>query len=388
LRSVGRIAEPRLPETAKSLLEKLIRFDSVNPSLDPNGGGERAIGEYIVAFCRDNEIDCQVQDVEGERRNVLASVRGSGPDTLLFVAHMDTVPAQGWSRSPFEPHSAGSRLYGRGSCDTKASLAVMLSALNSIKREQPRATIVVAGSVDEEFQKKGARALATITPRFSAAIVGEPTDLEMVVAHKGSVRWRIETTGRAAHSSIPETGLNAIEAMAEVVIALKRLNEDLRQRPTPLTGPPTLTVSLVEGGSDICTVPARCVISLDRRLVPGESPAAALHEVDVVLDALKASNPHLQVKSILPAREDHPVSGAMTTRLAEVTQDACRRFGGTGEPRGVPYGTDASQLSAAGIPCIIIGPGSIEQAHTIDEYVEVAQLDKAFEIYRSIMLAY
>ena len=377
-----------MPETAKSLLEKLIRFDSVNPSLDSNGGGERAIAEYIVEFCRDNDIDCRLQDVEGERRNVLASVQGSGHETLLFVAHLDTVPARGWSRNPFEPYSVKNRLYGRGSCDTKASLAVMLSALNSIKREQPRATIVVAGSVDEEYRKKGAHALGMIEPRFSGAVVGEPTDLEMVVAHKGSVRWRIETTGRAAHTSVPENGLNAIEAMAEVVISLKRLNEDLRKRPAPLTGPPTLTVSLIEGGSDICTVPARCVISLDRRLVPGESPAAAMHEVNVVLDALKLSDPHLQVKSIMPPTEDFPVSGAMATRLAEVTQRACQRLGGTGEPRGVPYGTDASQLSAAGIPCIILGPGSIEQAHTIDEYVDVAQLDKAFEIYRSIMLTY
>jgi acetylornithine deacetylase len=306
----------------------------------------------------------------------------------LFVAHMDTVPARGWPRDPFEPYSVENRLYGRGSCDTKASLAVMLAALNSIKRGQPRATIVVAGSIDEEYRKMGARALGMIEPRFSGAVVGEPTDLEMVVAHKGSVRWRIETTGRAAHTSIPEYGLNAIEAMAEVVMSLKRLNEDLGKRPAPLTGPPTLTVSLIEGGSDICTVPARCVISLDRRLVPGESPVSALHEVDVVLDALKLSNPYLQVKSIMPPTEDFPVSGALATRLAEVTQHACQRLGGTGEPRGVPYGTDASILSAAGIPCIIIGPGSIEQAHTNDEYVDVAQLDKAFEIYRSIMLTY
>jgi len=377
-----------LPKTAKSLLEKLIQFDSVNPSLDSNGGGERAIGEYIVEFCRDNDIDCRLQDVEGERRNVLASVRGTGDEILLFVAHLDTVPARGWARNPFEPYSAESRLYGRGSCDTKASLAVMLSALNSIKREQPRATIVVAGSVDEEYRKMGARALGTIEPRFSGAIVGEPTNLEMVVAHKGSVRWRIETIGRAAHTSIPENGLNAIEAMAEVVISLRRLNEDLRKRPTPLTGPPTLTVSLIEGGSDICTVPARCIISVDRRLVPGESPATALDEVNVVLDHLKSSNPHIQVRSIMPPTEDFPVSGAMATRLAEITQRACQRLGGTGEPRGVPYGTDASQLSAAGIPCIILGPGSIEQAHTINEFVEVAQLDKAFEIYRSIMLTY
>ena len=377
-----------MPVSAKSLLEELIRFDSVNPSLDEQGGGERAIGEYITEFCRERGVACHFQDVVGDRRNVMASVAGSGDEKLLFVAHMDTVPANGWKRNPFEPYEIEGRLYGRGSCDTKASLAVMLAALESIKLEKPRATIVVAGSVDEEFRKMGARALGSVDPRFNGAIVGEPTNLEMVVAHKGSVRWRIKTTGRAAHSSIPETGINAIEAMAEVVMVLKKLNQDLATRVTPLTGPPTLTVSLIEGGTDICTVPANCVISVDRRLVPGESPAAAVREVNEALDRLRIANPKLDVGSILPTTDDFPVGGAMSTRLAEVTQRACREHAGTGEPRGVPYGTDASELSVAGIPCVIIGPGSIEQAHTIDEFVEIAQLDKAFAIYRSIMLNY
>jgi acetylornithine deacetylase len=208
----------------------------------------------------------------------------------------------------------------------------------------------------------------------------------MVVAHKGSARWKIETTGQAAHTSMPEKGLNAIEAMAEVILALKELNADLRKRPVPLTGAPSLTTSLIEGGSDICTVPARCVVSVDRRIVPGETPSGALQEVEEVLTTLR--NRGAKVRSILPALEDFPVSGVADTRLAEVTQIACQKFAGTGEPRGVPYGTDASELSAAGIPCVIIGPGSIEQAHTVDEFVDIGQLEKAFEIYRSIMLSY
>lgn len=377
-----------MPQSVQSLLEQLIRFDSVNPSLDPNGGSEYAIGKFVAEFCRERNIDCRLQDVDGERRNVLASVPGSGEDKLLFVAHLDTVPARDWANDPFAPVARNNKLYGRGACDTKASLAVMLTALDAIKKERPRATIVVAGSVDEEFRKKGARALGAITPRFTAAVVGEPTDLEMVVAHKGSVRWQIETIGRAAHTSMPENGENAIDAMAEVILALKELNADLRRRPVPLTGSPSLTVSIIEGGTDVCTVPSRCVVSVDRRLVPGETPSGALQEVEEILADLRARNPIIRVRSILPAREDFPVSGAASSRLAEVTQQACRKFAGTGEPCGVPYGTDASELSAAGIPCVIVGPGSIEQAHTVDEFVEIAQLHKAFEIYRSIMLSY
>jgi acetylornithine deacetylase/succinyl-diaminopimelate desuccinylase family protein len=377
-----------VPEAVTSLLERLIRFDSVNPSLDPSGGGESAIGAYIADFCRERDIVCRLQDVNGERRNVLASVAGSGEESLLFVAHLDTVPARDWTRNPFEPYAIDSKLYGRGACDTKASLAVMLGALDSIKRERPRATIVVAGSIDEEYRKRGAHALGQIEPRFAGAVVGEPTDLEMVVAHKGSVRWQIETSGRAAHSSMPETGVNAIEAMAEVILRLKQLNTELRKRPDQLTGPPSLTVSLIEGGTDICTVPERCVISVDRRLVPGEVPSVAFEEVNAILQELMAKDRAIKARPVAPPIEDLPLSAAKETRLIEIAQKACARFAGTGEPRGVTYGTDASVLSAAGIPCVILGPGSIKQAHTVDEYIELAQLDMAFEIYRNIMLTY
>jgi acetylornithine deacetylase/succinyl-diaminopimelate desuccinylase family protein len=377
-----------LPTSTQALLESLVRIDSVNPSLDPAGGGEKAIGDFVAEFCRERGIEFSFQDVEGERRNVLAWVPGSGDDKLLFVAHMDTVPVQGWSRNPVEPAIIQNRLYGRGACDTKASLVGMLLALGSIKRERPRATIVVAGSVDEEHRKKGARALAQIKPLFTGAVIGEPTDLEVVVAHKGSVRWQIETIGRAAHTSMPENGENAIAAMAEVLLALKKLGDDLRTRPTQLTGAPSLTVSLIEGGTDICTVPPRCVISIDRRLVPGETAATALQQVETTLSSVMSKHANIVARSILAAAEDPPVSGVASTHLAEVVRRACGRYAGTGEFKGVPYGTDASQLSAAGIPCIIVGPGSIEQAHTVDEFVDLSQLDKAFEIYRSIMLEY
>lgn len=372
--------------SAKALLESVVRIDSVNPSLDPAGAGEKAMGGFVADFCRERNIEFAFQDVEGERRNILAWVPGTSDEKLLFVAHMDTVPVKGWTRDPFDPVTVDNRLYARGACDTKASLVGMLLALESIKREKPRATIVVAGSVDEEFEKKGARALGTMRPQFAGAVVGEPTDLEVVVAHKGSVRWQIETIGRAAHSSVPENGENAIVAMAEVIQALKKIGDHLRRQPAPLTGAPSLSITMIEGGFDICTIPPRSVISIDRRLVPGETPAQALAQVEDVLKDINSKNTGVRVCSILPASEDPPVSGVTSTPLAGIVHDACARYAGTGEYRGVPYGTDASRLSSAGIPCIIVGPGSIEQAHTVDEFIDLSQLDKAFEIYRSVML--
>ncbi len=378
-----------MPITATDLLTSLVNVNSVNPSLDSGARGEAALADRIAAFCLDRGIATYFQDVEQDRRNVLAMVPGREPaERLLFVAHMDTVPALGWQRDPFHAECRDGCLYGRGAADTKASLAAMLLALESVCRERPRATIIVAGSVDEEYLKKGAKVLARTEPGFVGAVVGEPTALEPVIAHKGSARWSIEVQGRPAHSAMPELGRNAIVDMAAVVTALHAHGEDLGRRQHPLVGAPSLTVSLIEGGSDICTVPAHCRIGIDRRLVPGESLASALQEVDAILTRLQAEHPGLIART-LSAVGDPAFEGAAEGRLAQVTRAACGRHARTGgDFKGVPYGTDASQLGAAGIPCIVLGPGNIAQAHAVDEYVEISQLETAVRIYRSIMLDY
>jgi acetylornithine deacetylase len=372
----------------EDLLQKLIQIESVNPALDERGAGETALAAFLMAFCRERDISCEAQPVKDGRCNVLARVQGTEEGELLFVAHMDTVPAAGWQRDPFTPWLAENRIYGRGSCDTKASLAAMLTALDLIKRTPPRKTIIVAGSVDEEYRKIGADALAARLPRFEGAVIGEPTDLDIVVAHKGSARWQIEATGWAAHSSVPENGRNAITAMAGVLTELHELNHRLRLQDTPLTGGPSLTVSLIEGGSDICTVPARCTITIDRRLVPGEVAEEAIAAIDAILARVQQQHDGIRIRSLLPASIDPPMTSAISTRLAAVAQDICAQVAGKGVFRGVPYGTDGSRLSAVGIPCVVVGPGNIERAHAIDEYVEIDQLVAAVEIYRSIMLAY
>lgn len=378
-----------MPAAVETLLADLVRINSVNPGLSPDGQGEAAVAARVERFCDECGIAHERQAVAEGRPNVLAWVPGRDPDVrLLFVAHQDTVPVAGWTSDPFSADRRGSRMYGRGTCDTKGSLAAMLQALAEVRDQSPRATIVVAGSADEEHRKTGAAALAQYRPSFEAAVAGEPTNLELVVAHNGSVRWTIETRGLAAHTSRPQLGVNAITAMARVVTAIDEMTAALAERAHPLTGAPVLTISLIGGGEHICTVPDRCTISIDRRLVPGETPAAALAEVEAVLKDVRRRHPGLEVASILPAREDFPVEGAAGTRLVEVAAAACTKVAGTGEPIGVPYGTDASKLTPAGIPCIVLGPGDIAQAHTVDEFVEVADVEKAVEIYRRIMLAY
>jgi len=227
-----------------------------------------------------------------------------------------------------------------------------------------------------------------MSPRLSAAVVGEPTSLALVVSHKGSVRWSIETIGQAAHSSKPELGHNAIEDMSIVISDLSNHARRLQDRKDPLVGAPSLTISLISGGTDICTVPARCEITIDRRLVPGEVPSFALREVEAILAEVRQHHTNVIVRSILPAVEDPPLCRAVDNRITTIASEACRAVAGTGDFTGVPYGTDASQLCAAGIPCIVLGPGSIDQAHAVNEFVDVSQVEQAFEIYRMIMLAY
>jgi acetylornithine deacetylase len=376
-------------EQVVDLLQMLVRIESINPSLDPGGSGESKLAQALAGFCRAHGIGFDMQPVLDGRANFLASVPGRDPSRrIIFVAHMDTVPTQTWTADPFSGIQANGRIHGRGSCDTKAALAAMLVALGTLQSGQAAATVVVAGSVDEEHRKAGARAIAQSGIGYDAAIVGEPTNLELIVAHKGSVRWQIEVTGRPAHTSKPELGVNAITGMAKVIGELQALNQNLAARAHPLVGPPTLTVSLIEGGVEVTTVPPSCRIWVDRRLVPGERPKDAVAEVNNLLHALREREPQLEVRSMPAPFEDPPPNSSAGTRIAELAAKVCARIAGTGTFKGVPYGTDASQLSLAGIPCIIVGPGSIDQAHTNDEYVSIAELQKAVQIYRGIMLDY
>ncbi|ASY61102.1 M20 family metallopeptidase [Sinorhizobium sp. CCBAU 05631] len=371
-----------------TLLQDLVKIESVNPSLSSKGGGEQRVAEYLERFCKDRNLPYELQHVAEGRSNLLTWVPGKDLNRrLLFVAHMDTVPTDNWASDPFSGEEKDGRVYGRGSCDTKGSLSAMLIALSSLGDRQPNATVVVAASIDEEYRKIGARSIALSGTSYDGAVVGEPTELELVVAHKGSVRWQIEVQGIPAHTSKPHLGVNAITGMAKVILALNEHGQDLASRKQPLVSPPTLTVSLIEGGLELTTVPPSCRIWVDRRLVPGERPDQALQEVENILQALRERE-NISVRSLLPALEDPAPDSAESSKIAAVAAQACAEVAGTGNYIGVPYGTDASQLSLAGIPCIVLGPGSIDRAHTNNEYVELDQLAKSVEIYRKIMLSY
>lgn len=372
-----------------ALLSDLVRIPSVNPQMG-SGSGEGEIARYLAERLRSLGLPLKMTEVRPGRPNVLATLPGKpGGPHLLFEAHTDTVPPAYGQTDPFTPRLDGDFLYGRGACDAKASLAAMFLALRSILPVQGRrATISVAFTMGEELGHEGAIHLAASGFRADAAVVGEPTGLDVIVAHKGIVRWKMVATGRAAHAANPQEGCNAILKMATVVRALEaRLIPGLRQRTHPLLGSPTLNVGRIEGGLQVNVVPDRCTIELDRRLLPDETWASVREELEAVLAPLRAEDPELHVLIEEPYQIFRSLATAQDAPIVRMAQEAVRRIDGQHPVCGVAFGTDAAELSAAGVSCVVLGPGAIAQAHTSAEYVEIQQVLKAAAIYREMMLA-
>jgi acetylornithine deacetylase len=366
------------------LLDRLVRIDSVNPALDPGGAGEAAVAELLAAELRELGLDPSTDEVLPGRSNVVAVLPGAaGAPRLLLEAHMDTVPQPD---PPVAVGIDGDRLSGRGACDTKASCAAMLAAVARLAREDvPHATVVFAAVVDEESGMAGARALARGGPAVDCAVIGEPTSLRPIRAHNGVVRFALVAHGEAAHTSTAHLGVNAIAAGARALTAIEATVT--ARDPHPLTGPALLTPAVVNGGTAVNTVPDRCEIRFDRRLAPGEAAGAALAEVDAALAPLRAGGDRIvreEPTLVLAAAEtaaDHPLIRAAERAAGQV-------LGGPVTAEGAPYCTDACVLAGEhGLPFAVLGPGSIEQAHTPGEWVSVPEVRRAVEIYVALARA-
>jgi succinyl-diaminopimelate desuccinylase len=371
------------------LLSDLIRIPSVNPRMG-SGAGEAEIGRYLANRLQGLGLTPTITEVQPGRPNLLVTVPGEpGGPHHLFEAHTDTVPPSHGQVEPFTPRIQEDRLYGRGSCDTKASITAMFLALASVVTVRERkATISVAFTMGEELGHEGVAHLVASGFRPDAAVVGEPTHLDVVTAHKGIVRFRLVATGRAAHSSNPQEGINAIGKMAMLIRGLEeRLIPQLQQRSHPLLGSPTLSVGRIEGGLQVNVVPDRCTIDIDRRLLPGETWADVKKELGALISSLQESDPRLQVEIEEPYQHFGSMTTARDAPIVRIAQEAVRRMDGQHPVRGVAFGTDAAELSAHGVPCVVLGPGDIAQAHTSEEHVEIQQVVKAAAIYREIMLS-
>jgi acetylornithine deacetylase/succinyl-diaminopimelate desuccinylase family protein len=364
-----------------SLAQRLIRIPSVNPP-----GDEAVVVAYLAEYLERAGLAVTVTEVQPGRPNLLATLEfGAGP-TVLLNGHTDVVvPGEGWRGDPFSGDVQDAKLYGRGAADMKGPLAAMIEAMLTLKRcsRVRRGRVVLAAVMGEEYGGLGTKDLVRQKMRADHAIVGEPSELRPVIAHKGTVRYEIVVEGKAAHGSVPEAGVNAIYKMADVVAALRSRHAQLAATRHPLVGSPTLNVGTITGGLGTCIVPDRCAVTIDRRVVPGEPVETVGRELEEILGALRARDPELcatlSLQNIAPAMEisaEQPVVRAIREATAAVT----------GTDPGVHGWTATADsnllVNELGIPTVIFGPGSIfGVAHQPNEYVAVADLVAAARIY-------
>ncbi len=364
------------------LLTDLVSTPSVSPEI-AGGTGEAAVGAKVASFADRCGATVEYQEALPGRSNVICTLEaGADAPTLMLEAHMDTV-ALGAMPNGHDPwvDDAG-LLHGRGACDTKGSLAAMLLTFRKASEQADRpCALVLAATVDEETGSTGADTLAESDVAADGAIVGEPTSLEIVRVHRGGRFWRITTTGKSAHSSRPDLGVNAIYHMADVIQVLREeFTRRLADRRHPLVGASTFSAGRIRAGTSFNVVPAECELVFDRRFLPTERLEDVDAELGEVLDIARARNPELRVEV-----EAEVVAGSLDTpeqaAVVQALNRACETVTGQATIAGAPYGSDAASLAAAGIPSVLCGPGDIAVAHSEDEWVPVAEVVQAADVY-------
>jgi acetylornithine deacetylase len=353
------------------LLRQLVAIDSVNPTLVPGGAGEAEIATFVAGWLERAGLDVSVAEAAPGRPNVVGIARGSGGGrTLLVDAHTDTVGVAGMER-PHEPRLVDGRVYGRGAYDMKAGLAAAMVAAASA--EALAGDLVVAAVIDEEAAASGTTALLASGFRADAAIVPEPTELNVAIAHKGFVGFELETAGRAAHGSRPDRGVDAIARMGPVLVELASVAARLLgESGHPLLGPGSVHASLIEGGQEYSSYPERCLLTGEWRTLPGQTTAAVEAELRALVDR---SGVDADLRLLFTGAPLETAADEEIVRLA-------LEHAGTAIV-GVPFWADSALLAQAGIPTVLLGPcGGGE--HEVVEWVEVASAERLCEALRAI----
>lgn len=365
------------------LLRDLVAIDSVNPSLVPGARGEADVARRIAAELKAIGLKVTVTEVAPGRPNVVGVLDGRAPGrALMLCGHIDTVGVAGMER-PFEPVEREGRLYGRGAQDMKGGVAAMIGAARAIAESGGLASgrLVIAAVIDEEHASLGADALVA-TVRADAAVVTEPTDLDIAVAHKGFQWVTVETRGRAAHGSRPLEGRDAILRMGRVLASLEALDRRLQSgRAHPLLGAASLHASLITGGRELSSYPDQCALQIERRTLPGESDKAALDEARAILESIRRDDAEFEGSASLAfGRKPYEIDPThpLPRMLAEAAAPSVH------PPRhvGMSFWTDAAILGAAGIPSVLFGPGGAG-LHSTEEYVRLGDV----EICRDALVA-
>jgi acetylornithine deacetylase/succinyl-diaminopimelate desuccinylase family protein len=354
------------------LVSALVAIDSVNPDLVSGGAGEGEVAAFVAEWMRDAGLDVEIDEAAPGRPSVVGIARGSGGGrSLMLNGHLDTVGVEGMER-PFEPVVRDGRLYARGGYDMKAGVAACMLAAKRLASDDLAGDVIVAAVADEEYASIGTQSVLKRW-RADAAIVTEPTALRVCVAHKGFVWAELETAGRAAHGSRPAEGLDAITRMAPALERLAALQGELGARAGhDLVGPGSVHASLIEGGQELSSYPARCVLSLERRTEPGEDVDVVRRECETLVEGIEDAR--VRIGLVRPPFSVDP--DADVVRI--VARAAERVTGRPAELYGESYWMDAALIQAAGIPTVVFGPGG-EGAHSVDEWVDLASVEACAE---------
>jgi len=373
------------PGDARALARALVRIDSRNPNLAPGGPGESACVTLLRDVLDAWGFRTEVHDAAPGRPNLLARVGAArGGATLMLSGHVDVVGVDGMTHAPFDAVERDGRLYGRGAADMKGGIGAMCAAAWQAARTELAGEIIVAVAADEEYESVGTGVMLERGVRADAAIVGEPTCLEVMPAHRGFVWIEIVVTGRAAHGSRWDLGIDAIRLAGLLLAELDRVDaEELSARTHPLLGRASLHASTIEGGIGMSTYPDRCVLRIERRTLPGETGEDVVAEVRRACAAVRARRPELTAEvSLLMAQG--PSDVATDAPVVRALEDALRERGEGVRVAGMSAWTDAALLNAAGIPAICFGPGDISLAHAAEEYIPLLEIDRATSVLATL----
>jgi acetylornithine deacetylase/succinyl-diaminopimelate desuccinylase family protein len=362
------------------LTSRLVQLPSVNPP-----GDEGPVAEHLRDWLAANGIEARLEEVEAGRPNLIASVGPRQGTHLLYNGHTDVVPpGEGWSLDPFSGRIQEGRVYGRGANDMKGAVAAMAVALKALIRVEGDlgGRVTLTAVVGEEVNGLGTRALVKAGVKADFAVVGEPTELAICPAHKGNLTLKIEAHGRSAHASTPHEGVNAIMGMVKLAAKIEQYGERIRALTHPLLGTPTVNIGVIRGGTKSNIVPDYCVLHLDRRLVPPEDCDRALEEVKGLVAEVAQEDPRLRFNvEVMNCTGPSELKGG-EQGLRALKEAITAVLGRPAETRPFVATCDAYHLNhGAGIPTVIMGPGSIDRAHIIDEYIGIEELHLATKIY-------
>ena len=365
------------------LTSRLVEIESINPDIVAGGSGEGAVARFVAEWCERAGLETTLSEPAPGRPNVIAVARGSGGGrSLILNAHMDTVGVAGMT-DPFAPRLDGGRLYGRGSYDMKGSLAACMLATAEAKRRGLRGDVILTAVSDEEFASVGTEAVAAGI-RADAAIVTEPTELQVAVAHRGFVHLEVEVHGRAAHGSRPHLGIDAIAKMGRFLVGIEELDRRLRADPThAYVGSGSVHASLIEGGQEFSSYPARCLLQAERRTIPGETAALAEQELREIVARAGQGDADFSAELRAPISRE-PFEVAEDEEIVRlVRRHAASVLGAEPDLVGVSFWADSALLSAAGIPTVLFGPIG-EGAHAEVEWVDVVSLERCADVYAGV----